>query len=77
MGKTDDDAPLTLDDEQIVTRRKALGLAALALGTAGALATTAAQASDDSSESGDSAADTGSDTGGDEAEKPEGDGDGD
>ena len=78
MAKIDDDAPLTLDDEQIVSRRQAIGLAALALGAAGTLAASPAHADDDSQES-----DTSSDTSADTAEsddsseeQQEGDGDG-
>ena len=78
MKKIDHDAPLTLDDEEIVTRRKAIGLAALALGAVGTLAASPAHADDDSSESSDSASESSDEAESDDSseEKQEGDGDG-
>ncbi len=85
MRDSDDATPLTLDDEEIVTRRKAIGLAALVLG-AGTLVSSQAFA-DDSEESdasgdsssdatGDSSGDTSSDTASDDSSEEESDGDG-
>ena len=87
MADSRDDLSLTLDDEQIITRRKAIGLVALALGAAGTLASRPA-AADDSSEASDTSSDKSGDAAqgddsaeedkkGDAAEKPKGDGDGD
>ena len=61
MTDSKDDTPLTLDDEQIVTRRTAIGLVALALGAAGTLVSRPA-AADDSSEASDGASDASGDT---------------
>lgn len=81
MRDSDDATPLTLDDEEIVTRRKAIGLAALVLG-AGTLVSSQAFA-DDSEESdasgdssGDSSGDTSSDSASDDSAEEESDGDG-
>ena len=82
MKKVDDDATLTLNDEEIVTRRQAIGLAAVVLGV-GTLASSQAFAddseeSDDSSEdaSGDASGDTSSDSASDDSAEEESDGDG-
>ncbi|MEM7121673.1 MAG: hypothetical protein AAF563_10380 [Pseudomonadota bacterium] len=74
MKKVDDDATLTLDDEEIVTRRQAIGLAAVVLGV-GTLASSQAFA-DDSEESDDSseASDDSSESSDDSEEESDGDG---
>jgi len=84
MTTSDDKTVLTLDDEDIVTRRQAIGLAALVLGV-GTVVSGRALASDDENEgdsesSGDSEGDHSSDTDStsdsSEEEESESDGDG-